>query len=238
VLDLLVIVAGFAVGALAIVGVNGIRRASRPVPVVADRGARSRPAPPSRPYQQPQPGPGSTPADHGIRVNHPGVTAPPPSPPPPPPPPPVRTGVPADGATAIASGPALAKRPDRTRAGGGGARLQVEDGSGGADLRDQPVTLGRGADQILRIKDTRASRAHAVVRRRSKGREGWELEDQGSANGTELNGHRIPDGRVAPLRDGDRIGIGSTVIVYSEGPSAPPPPSVGPDPEATRIAPS
>jgi len=231
VLDLLVIVAGFAVGALAIVGVNGLRRGSRPVPVVADRGARSRPAPPSRPYQQPQPGAGSAAADHGIKVNHPGVVAPPP-------PPPRPTVAPADGATAVASGPTLAKRPDPTRAGGGGARLQVEDGSGGADLRDQPVTLGRGADQILRIKDTRASRAHAVVRRRSKGREGWELEDQGSANGTELNGHRIPDGRIAPLRDGDRIGIGSTVIVYSEGPSAPPPPSVGPDPEATRIAPS
>ena len=232
-LDLLVIVAGIAVGALAIVGINGVRRGSRPVPVVADRGARSRPAPPSRPYQQPQPGPGAGPtaADHGIKVNHPGVTAPPP-------PPPRRAEAPADGATAVASGPTLAKRPDRTRAGGGGARLDVEGSRDGADLRDQPVTLGRGADQVVRIKDTRASRAHAVVRRRSKGREGWELEDQGSANGTELNGHRIPDGRVAPLRDGDRIGIGNTVIVYSEGSAAPPPAGASSDPEATRIAPS
>ena len=115
--------------------------------------------------------------------------------------------------------------------------LELEDGSDGVDLADQPITLGRGADQRLRIKDTRASRAHAVVRRRSKGRDGWEVEDQGSANGTELNGHRIPDGRVAPLRDGDRIGIGSAIVVYSEGGGAPPLSGSSSDPEATRIAP-
>lgn len=215
-LDLLVLVAGFAVGALAIVGINGIRRGSRPVPVV-DPGARSRPTPPSRPYQGTPAAPAarSTPADHGIRVNHP--QAPPAAPPA------------AAGATAVAAGPSLAKSR------GTGARLTVEGSTDGVDLRDQPVTLGRGADQVLRIKDTRASRAHAVVRRRSKGRDGWELEDQGSANGTELNGHRIPDGRVAPLRDGDRIGIGGTVVVYTEG-GAPPPSARPSDPEATRVA--
>lgn len=231
-LDLLVLVAGFAVGALAIVGINGVRRGSRPVPVVA--GARSRPTPPSRPYQGTPGAPAarSTPDDHGIRVNHPGVQQP--QAPPPPPAPPAAAAAPPAEATA-AAGPALAKG----RSTGTGARLTVEGDRDGVPLVDEPVTLGRGADQVLRIKDTRASRAHAVVRRRSKGREGWELEDQGSANGTELNGHRIPDGRVAPLRDGDRIGIGSAVIVYSEGgaapaPSGPPPP----DPEATRIGPA
>jgi pSer/pThr/pTyr-binding forkhead associated (FHA) protein len=128
----------------------------------------------------------------------------------------------------VASGPRLAKT-------GGGARLEVEGSGDGVDLGEGVVTLGRGADQALRIKDSRASRAHAVVRRRSKGRPGWELEDQGSANGTELNGHRIPDGRVAPLQDGDRIGIGDTVVVYVEGGGAAPPPGPRQDPEATRV---
>ncbi|HEX7133634.1 MAG TPA: FHA domain-containing protein [Iamia sp.] len=225
-LDLLVLVAGFAVGALAIVGINGVRRGSRPVPVVGDRGARSRPSPPSRPYQQPQPAPGarSTPADHGIRVNHPGAPPAKPAPPPPAPKPPF------EAATAVAAGPSLTK-------GAAGARLQVEGSREGVDLGDEPVTMGRGADQVMRIKDSRASRAHAVVRRRSKGRPGWELEDRGSANGTELNGHRIPDGRVAPLRDGDRIGIGNVVVVYSEGGATPPPSAASPDPEATQIGP-
>ncbi|QYG92465.1 FHA domain-containing protein [Iamia sp. SCSIO 61187] len=219
-LDLLVLVAGFAVGALAIVGINGARRGSRPVPVVGAPAARSHPGPQPRP---PAPGP-SSPAAHGIRVSQPAARPAPPRAAPPP----------AAGATAVAAGPSLGKRPSR---GAGRPRLELEDGSDGVDLVDQTITLGRGADQRLRIKDTRASRAHAVVRRRSKGREGWEVEDQGSANGTELNGHRIPDGRVAPLRDGDRIGIGGTVVVYSEGGGAPPPPGSSSDPEATRIAP-
>ena len=152
--------AGFAVGALAIVGINGARRSSRGVPVVADRGARRGPPPPSHAYPQQAP-------DHGIRVNQPSA------PPPPPPAAPVPT---AAGATAVATGPALAKRPTgATTATGGGARLEVEGGSDGVDLRDAVVTLGRGNDQVLRIKDSRASRAHAVVRRRSKGRDGWEV---------------------------------------------------------------
>jgi hypothetical protein len=231
VLDLLVLVAGFAVGALAIVGINGVRRGSRPVPVVT--GARGRPTPPSRPYQGTPGAPAarSTPEDHGIRVNHPGVQQP--QAPPPPPPPPPAAAPPFEATAVAAAGPTLAKG----RSTGTGARLTVEGDGDGVDLVGEPVTLGRGADQVLRIKDTRASRAHAVVRRRSKGREGWELEDQDSANGTELNGHRIPDGRVAPLRDGDRIGIGSVVIVYSEGGAAPAPGPV-PDPEATRIGPA
>jgi hypothetical protein len=221
VLDLLVLVAGFAVGALAIVGINGARRRSRPLPVVGAPAAR--PGPPPRP-SAPAPA-SSSPADHGIRVNRPG--APTAAPPPP------RSAPPsAAGATAVAAGPSLGKRSGKT----GRSRLDLEDGSDGVDLGDQPVTLGRGGDQRLRINDTRASRAHAVVRRRSRGREGWEVEDQGSANGTELNGHRIPDGRVAPLRDGDRIGIGGTVVVYSEGGGAPPPSGPSSDPEATRIA--
>lgn len=227
-LDLLVLVAGFAVGALAIVGINGVRRGSRPTPVLADRGARSRPAPPSRPYQQPPPAPArssapAAPADHGIRVNRPS------------PAPPVDATAVAGAGAAAAAGPNLAKDATRAKADAGRARLEVEGRGDGVDLHDAPVTLGRGSDQVLRIKDTRASRAHAVVRRRSKGRTGWELEDQGSANGTELNGHRIPEGRVAPLQDGDRIGIGDTVVVYSEG-GSPPPSSTPPDPEATRVA--
>ncbi len=222
-LDLVVLLAGFAVGTLAVVGINGARRGSRPRPVVADRGARRAPTPPARPYQAPPQQPGAQP-DHGIRVNRPASASPPPAPP--------RPAPPAE-ATAVATGPRLAKTGGGA---GGGAHLQVEGSTDGVDLGEGVVTLGRGTDQSLRIKDSRASRAHAVVRRRSKGRPGWELEDQGSANGTELNGHRIPDGRVAPLQDGDRIGIGDTVVVYREGGGAPPPPSRGtPDPEATRV---
>lgn len=115
-------------------------------------------------------------------------------------------------------------------ASGSSARLEVEGGRN-VSLGRRPVTIGRGRDQALRVADERASRAHAVVRPRSRG--GWELADVGSANGTQLNGHRIPDGRVAPLRDGDRIGIGGTTITYREERGGAAPPPAGPD--ATQV---
>lgn len=209
--DLLALVAGGAVGVLVGVAVLGIRRGSRrPLPAAPVRRRSAGPAPvPAGPV----PGTGASPAgpDHAIRINRPGAT-------------------PAPAATTpVAAAPALAT---------GGpvvARLQVEDGGTTVALGDGPVTIGRGSDQALRVRDERASRAHAVVRARAKG--GWELADAGSANGTLLNGHRIPDGRVAPLRDGDRIGIGGTTIAYHEdrgpAPTVRRPPS---DPDATRIA--
>jgi pSer/pThr/pTyr-binding forkhead associated (FHA) protein len=106
----------------------------------------------------------------------------------------------------------------------GPARLEVEGGETVALAGE--VTIGRGTDQRIRVADSRASRAHAVVRPRARG--GWELADVGSANGTTLNGHRVPDGRVAPLRDGDRIGVGPATIRYVEG-GAPAPAPAGPD---------
>lgn len=251
-LDTLAPLAGLAVGVLVVVAVNGLRR-GRPAPVVAPRAkAPTVPGPPPRPYEQPVPAatPGSPAApapDYGIKVNYPGSAPAPAAPaaPPPPPPviePPAPPPTPVEAATAVAVGPDLAKRPEPAPppAASAGGRLDLDDGSDGTVLGDEPVSLGRGTDQTLRIKDSRASRHHAVVRRRSKGRSGWEVEDAGSANGTTLNGHTIPEGRVAPLRDGDRIGIGDTTIVFTEAtvPAAPePPPAPSPDDDATRIGP-
>ncbi len=192
--DLLALLAGGALGVLLGVAVLGLRRGSRPLPVVAGRAAGPAAVPvaaaPSRPA-----------ADYPIHVNQPGapVAAPPP---------------PVASAGPPAAGPV-------------GARLEPEGGRS-VVLGPEPVTIGRGSDQGLQVPDKRASRAHAVVRPRAKG--GWELADAGSANGTELNGHRIPDGRVAPLRDGDRIGIGDVTITYREERGASP---AGPD--ATRV---
>lgn len=208
-LDLVVLLIGFAVGTLAVVAVNGVRRGSRPLPVVAPP-ARSASAAPAR-------------------ASAPRPAAAPPRPAPP------RPAAPA--APPAATGPpVLAKGPSAPAAGTGPARVELEDGSDGVDLDEQPVTLGRGTDQVLRVPDARASRHHAVIRRRSKGRPGWEVEDGGSANGTLLNGHRIPDGRVAPLRDGDRIGIGDTVVVFRAGAgTAPGPTPAGGGDDATQV---
>lgn len=195
--DLLALVAGFALGALVIVGVLALRRGLRPVVAGAPQPA---PAPPPAAVRSGRRAPSASApmAGHPIRVN-PSMAAPAPR-----------------------AGGAPPQAPPDGGAEPTGARLELTDGSGVHDLRDEAVTLGRGRDQTLRIHDTRASRAHAVVRRRPPPRSGWEVADTGSANGTLLNGHAIPAGRVAPLRDGDRIGIGGVTIRYHEGPAHPP----------------
>jgi FHA domain len=114
----------------------------------------------------------------------------------------------------VAAPPAAPRSPASPASGPAVARLTVDGTRTSVVLESDGVTIGRGSDQSLRVSDSKASRAHAVVRPRRKG--GWQLEDVGSANGTRVNDQRIPEGRVVPLRDGDRIGIGSTTIRYSE----------------------
>lgn len=84
-------------------------------------------------------------------------------------------------------------------------------------LRDGFV-LGRTAGCDLVVDDSKASRRHARIHVQSGV---IEIEDLQSSNGTLLN-----DKPVARrmLRDGDRIRIGQTVLVFHEGdlPGAPP----------------
>lgn len=85
-------------------------------------------------------------------------------------------------------------------------------------------TLGRGRSAELRLADARASRRHARVARAGAG---FTLEDLGSKNGLRLNGE--PVGRVpAPLRAGDEIALGESVlalVVPGDGPAPSAPPS-------------
>lgn len=70
------------------------------------------------------------------------------------------------------------------------------------------LTIGRAAGCTLAlVDDTFASQVHARVFM-SDGR-AW-VEDLGSTNGTYLNGNRV--GQPAPLRPGDRIQVGGTVL--------------------------
>lgn len=68
--------------------------------------------------------------------------------------------------------------------------------------------LGRGAEADVRLTDTGVSRLHAEIRVQ-EGRAS--VLDLDSTNGTTVNGQRV---RSSPLQDGDRIGVGSTGIVF------------------------
>ena len=74
-----------------------------------------------------------------------------------------------------------------------------------------PVTIGRqAASDVALTWDAEVSRAHADVERIGAV---WTLVDDGRArNGTYVNGERVHGRR--PLRDGDVIAIGRTVLTF------------------------
>ena len=72
------------------------------------------------------------------------------------------------------------------------------------------TTIGRGVENdIVLPGDMRVSRHHAEVTERDGD---WVLVDLRSRNGSYLNGKRVTE---SPLRDGDRIKIGSCHFVFS-----------------------
>lgn len=83
------------------------------------------------------------------------------------------------------------------------------------------TTIGRGSDCDLVLADPRASRLHASIELLDGQ---FLLRDEGSANGTFLNGLRLTAAHVFSLREGDAIEIGSTMLRFGQevGPSAPP----------------
>ena len=76
------------------------------------------------------------------------------------------------------------------------------------EVTSTSVVLGRSREADIRIADTNVSRRHAELRQEGAG---YWIVDLGSTNGVELNGKRIDRARV---RDGDRITLGSTEIVF------------------------
>ncbi len=74
---------------------------------------------------------------------------------------------------------------------------------------DRDVTLvGRTGDVHLRLTDPGVSRRHLEVRRRGRD---LLLTDLGSTNGTRVNGRPV---QTHPLRDGDRIELGESALVF------------------------
>lgn len=66
-------------------------------------------------------------------------------------------------------------------------------------------TIGRAGD--YQVDDQGAPPHHAVL---WPGQSGWLVSDLGTANGTSLNGERFWGPR--PLRKGDRLTVGRTVL--------------------------
>ncbi len=78
-------------------------------------------------------------------------------------------------------------------------------------LSDQPIDIGRGSGAGLILDADSVSRKHARIERFGGGHK---LVDQGSTNGTYVNGVRVKE---QLLKDGDRIGIGKALLKYVAG---------------------
>jgi len=72
----------------------------------------------------------------------------------------------------------------------------------------EAVVIGRAVPADLVVADAKMSRRHCKV---SGSRTGWTVTDLGSSNGTRVGGRAV---KAHVLRDGDRIEIGHTVVVF------------------------
>ena len=81
----------------------------------------------------------------------------------------------------------------------------------------QSLSIGRSSKNNLVLADLSLSRFHAVLK---SGPSGWTVEDQGSRNGTFVNGRRLTGPLV--IHPGDRISLGETSIQFEPGSSAAP----------------
>lgn len=85
--------------------------------------------------------------------------------------------------------------------------LQPQEQAGRTYELGSEVTIGRAAGCKVNLDDTYVSQLHARVFRRDSQ---VLLEDLGSTNGTFCNGKKV--GGPMPLRKGDRIQVGRTVM--------------------------
>jgi Nif-specific regulatory protein len=94
-----------------------------------------------------------------------------------------------------------------------------EDGSWREVFRlvpGQVVTVGRGPDNRIIVRDDRCSRRHCDF---YEADQGWHVRDLESRNGTSVNGNKIA--REYPLADGDVIRIGVCEMLFTTDISRP-----------------
>jgi hypothetical protein len=126
----------------------------------------------------------------------------------------------------MAVGPSAASRPTNPsnppERGPRLARLIVtvgghaDSGSAAAEGQEREIeltrsltVLGRGSDVDVQLADTGVSRRHGELLLQPNGDHIY--RDLGSTNGSRVNGRKVHE---APLRDGDRIEVGRSVLVY------------------------
>ncbi|GAC1388835.1 MAG: hypothetical protein NVS4B11_03950 [Ktedonobacteraceae bacterium] len=102
------------------------------------------------------------------------------------------------------------------RPAGGLGLVRVEEGKEpGREYKivKEALSIGRSRESDIFLEDLAVSRLHASVVNLGNGQ--YALKDEGSANGTKVNGQMVGKFQTFPLQEGDRIQLGQTVLVFA-----------------------
>ncbi len=81
------------------------------------------------------------------------------------------------------------------------------------EVRKDSLSIGRSRDSDIFLEDLAVSRLHASILNMGNGN--YALKDEGSANGTKVNGQLLNKYQTYPLQEGDRVQLGQTVLVFA-----------------------
>ncbi|HCJ34039.1 MAG TPA: hypothetical protein DHV65_07030, partial [Ktedonobacter sp.] len=81
------------------------------------------------------------------------------------------------------------------------------------EVRKEELSIGRSRESDIFLEDLAVSRLHAKIL--SLGNGNYALKDEGSANGTKVNGQLVNKYQTFPLQEGDKIQLGQTVLVFA-----------------------
>lgn len=111
---------------------------------------------------------------------------------------------------------AVLQKPPGTASAPTGAELRILKGpdEGKSFPLAVRATLGRGVNADVALLDMKCSREHCAVEKRA---DGWYLVDLGSTNGTRLNEIKLETKSVQPLKHGDKLRLGGTVVEFRAG---------------------
>ncbi len=115
---------------------------------------------------------------------------------------------PAPGATMVYRKPVETESVSPEELGLGRETVILEVNGKKHELDQVQTTIGRSRDCDIQLADPNVSRRHAEVRQ--EGAAYWAV-DLDSTNGMEVNGRRL---KRAKLRQGDRITLGSTELLF------------------------
>lgn len=82
------------------------------------------------------------------------------------------------------------------------------------EIRKNELSIGRSRESDIFLEDLAVSRLHAKILNMGNGV--YALKDEGSANGTKVNGQVVNKYQNYPLQEGDKVQLGQTVLVFSK----------------------